>query len=237
MITSKPPENALLVDTRTPAEYAQGHLEGAINLDLSAPRPRLRTPEDLQAFERSLAELNGKLGLGPEKKVVLYDDGLTPRLARTAFFLALSGLQVFLWPAGWQQHERTLEVPHIQAAKPWARLRRELLLTADEARKHLLLFDVRSPQEFTGETKASCCARSGRVPGAKNAPWEMFINSSGLLEQLGIVTGQEVGVYCHSGARSAVAFWVLKSLGVSVKNYLGSMHEWSGEADLPIEAG
>ena len=74
----------------------------------------------------------------------------------------------------------------------------------------------------------------GRIPGSKNAPLELFLSPEGLLERLGLQPGQEVGVYCHSGARSAVAFFVLRSLGVRARNYLGSMHEWLQEG-LPTE--
>jgi thiosulfate/3-mercaptopyruvate sulfurtransferase len=65
-------------------------------------------------------------------------------------------------------------------------------------------------------------------------PLELFFEPEGLLARLGLEPGQEVGVYCHSGARSAVAFFVLRSLGVRARNYLGSMHEWLQEG-LPTE--
>ena len=196
------PEDAVLVDTRPRPAYEAGHLPGARHLDLSAPKLRLREEAELKALEGGLTELFQTLGL--KSPVVLYDEGLTSRLCRTAFFLGLGGL------------------------------RRDWLLTADEAARHPLLLDVRSPEEFQGKVHPPCCPRGGRIPGSKNAPLELFLSPEGLLERLGLQPGQEVGVYCHSGARSAVAFFVLRSLGVRARNYLGSMHEWLQEG-LPTE--
>ena len=84
------PEDAVLVDTRPRPAYEAGHLPGARHLDLSAPKLRLREEAELKALEGGLTELFQTLGL--KSPVVLYDEGLTSRLCRTAFFLGLGGL-------------------------------------------------------------------------------------------------------------------------------------------------
>lgn len=48
-------EDTVIVDVRTPAEYAGGHLDGAVNIDLQSP-----------AFEATVAELD------PEDEYVVY---------------------------------------------------------------------------------------------------------------------------------------------------------------------
>ncbi|GLV47893.1 thiosulfate sulfurtransferase [Thermus sp. LT1-2-5] len=226
------PPNALFVDTRPRPAYEAGHLPGARHLDLSAPKLRLREEAELSALEAGLTELFQSLGL--QSPVVLYDEGLTSRLCRTAFFLGLGGLEVELWTEGWEPYATEKEEPKPERSQTQARLRRDWLLTADEAARHPLLLDVRSPEEFQGKVHPPCCPRGGRIPGSQNAPLELFLNPEGLLERLGLTPGQEVGVYCHSGARSAVAFFILRSLGVRARNYLGSMHEWLQEG-LPTE--
>ncbi len=226
-----PPE-AVLVDTRPRAAYGAGHLPGARHLDLSAPRLRLREEAELKALEAGLTELFQELGL--RSPVVLYDEGLTSRLCRTAFFLGLGGLEVELWTEGWEPYATEREEPKPERSDTLARLRRDWLLTADEAARHPLLLDVRSPEEYQGKVHPPCCPRGGRIPGSRNAPLELFLEPDRVLERLSLEPGQEVGVYCHSGARSAVAFFVLRSLGVRARNYLGSMHEWLGEG-LPTE--
>ena len=225
IIFADPPTPALLVDSRSPAEYAQGHLEGAVNLDISGFRGRLRSGEELRQLEQALAELNGRIGAGPHRPVVVYDMGLNTRLTKTAFMLALGGLEVYLWPQGWEGQATHLTPSQPVEAEPWARLNREILLTADEILAgwpHPLL-DVREPQEFA----------AARIPGAKNIPLGAFGPDNAAM--LGLQAGQVVGVHCRSGARSATAFWLLRQQGIKARNYLGSMLEWEAEADLPVE--
>lgn len=226
------PKNGVLVDTRPKEAYLKGHLPGARHLDLSAPRLRLREEVELKALEEGLTELFQSLGL--TSPVVLYDEGLTSRLCRTAFFLGLGGLEVELWTEGWEPYATEEGEVHPERTDTTARLRRDWLLTADEAARHPLLLDVRSPEEHRGLVHPPCCPRGGRIPGSQNAPLDLFLSPDGLLERLGLKPGDEVGVYCHSGARSAVAFFILRSLGVRARNYLGSMHEWLQEG-LPTE--
>ncbi|GIW33802.1 sulfurtransferase [Meiothermus sp.] len=225
ILSTDPPAHALLIDSRSPAEYARGHLEGAINLDLSGFRGRLRSEEELRQLEQALADLNGRLGAGPQRPVVVYDVGFSTRLTKTAFMLALGGLEVQLWPQGWEARATSQTPAQPQAGEPWARLKRDILLTADEILTHpdQLLLDVREPQEFA----------IAHIPGAKNIPLGVFGLDNA--EALGLYAGQVVGVHCRSGARSASAFWLLRQQGVQARNYLGSMLEWEAEADLPVE--
>jgi thiosulfate/3-mercaptopyruvate sulfurtransferase len=224
ILTADPPPGALLIDSRSPAEYAQGHLEGALNVDFSGFRGRLRSEEELRQLELALADLHGRIGAGPNRPVVVYDLGLNTRLAKTAFMLALGGLEVYLWPQGWEALATSQTPAQPAAGKPWARLNRDLLLTADEIMQisEGLLLDVREPHEFA----------AARIPGAKNIPLGAF--GLGNAEALGLPAGQAVGVYCRSGARSSSAFWLLRQQGVQARNYLGSMLEWEAEGDLPV---
>ncbi|PZA05858.1 MULTISPECIES: sulfurtransferase [unclassified Meiothermus] len=217
MIVQRAPENALLIDTRAPQLYAAGHLPGAINLDLSSTSPKLHTPADLAALEESLAHLNGQLGATPDRPVVVYDQGLTGAAGRTAYLLALSGLEVYLWPSGWEAQATSTEPVQPTPSRPWAKLNREILLTLEEAAQHPRLVDVRRPDEFA----------AGHIPGARSLPLDRFFQP-GALSQLELQPGDEVGVYCRSGTRSAVAFWILRSEGIKAKNYLGSMLDWQG---------
>lgn len=215
MFVQEPPANALFLDTRSPQLYRMGHLPGALQLDLSAAMPALRSEADLAELERSLAKLNGQIGATPSTPVVLYDSGLTGALARTAFFLALGGLQVQLWIAGWENQATSTEATQPTPTEPWAKLNLEVLLTLNEAAEYPQLIDVRRPDEFA----------AGHIPRAQLYSLDRFMQP-GLLEALGLQAGQEVGVYCRSGTRSAVAFWILRAQGIKARNYLGSMLEW-----------
>jgi thiosulfate/3-mercaptopyruvate sulfurtransferase len=86
------------------------------------------------------------------------------------------------------------------------------------------VLDVREPHEYA----------VGHIPGAANVPLGRFLEPGGV-NGMNLNPDQEIGVHCRSGARSAAAFWVLKDRGFKAKNYLGSMLEWEGESDLPVE--
>lgn len=176
ILQTSPPANALFIDSRPPAEYAQGHLEGAINLDLSSFRDRIRSEEDFWQLKEALADLNGRIRARPNQPLVVYDAGFNTRLSKTAFMLALGGLEVYLWPRGWEALATSQTPAQPTPGQPWARLNRQILLTADEVLQNPagLLLDVREPHEFA----------LARIPGAKNVPLGAF--ALGSAEALGL---------------------------------------------------
>ena len=52
---------------------------------------------------------------------------------------------------------------------------------------------------------------------------------------VGLPEAAQVVAYCHSGSRSALATVALRAAGYRARNYVGSWHEWSRFADLPLE--
>lgn len=237
MFVTIPPVDARLIDARLQPAYLAGHLAGSVSLQLPGPSPRMRSDEDLARLRRDLEDLNADLGLKRGTPVVLYEETMTQAMARTAFLLALAGNDVRLWLEGWQDQKLTREPFEPEPGEPWIDFRREYLLTADEALAHPRMFDIRTPEEHRGIAWSPCCFRGGRIPGSTFVPQERFLTPEGLLTDLGLSEGDDVGVYCHTGTRSAIAFWMLRSLGVRARNYLGSMHEWTREEDLPLERG
>jgi len=103
----------------------------------------------------------------------------------------------------------------------------------------LVLLDVRSTPEFTGDTVAPCDPRPGRIPGAHHLDVQelMTLTREQIRERLGPVEDVEVVAYCHSGARSELATEILRAAGYRTSNYRGSWHEWSRDESLPAETG
>ncbi|MGC2191641.1 MAG: sulfurtransferase [Candidatus Dormiibacterota bacterium] len=116
------------------------------------------------------------------------------------------------------------------------------------------LVDVRSPEEYRGETLAPAhlpsegAQRGGHIPGARNIPWskavdpeqETFLTAdqlSQLYQGEGITPDQEVVAYCRIGERSAHTWFVLRELlgYPNVRNYDGSWTEWGSLVKAPIE--
>ncbi|HWB23725.1 MAG TPA: rhodanese-like domain-containing protein [Gaiellaceae bacterium] len=96
--------------------------------------------------------------------------------------------------------------------------------------------DVRDPGEYDGSLGHSCDPRQGHLPGAINLPVGDLVglSESEIRSLLGVSSGAELVVYCHSGSRSSIAAQVLRSQGFNAINYVGSWHEWS-RTELPLE--
>jgi len=110
-------------------------------------------------------------------------------------------------------------------------------LVARLGEETLLLLDVRSESEFTGEAGYPCDPRQGHIPGAVHLDVQELVAAdlAGVSALVGAPPGAEVIAYCHSGSRSALAAEILRAAGYTGRNYVGSWHEWSREAALPVE--
>ena len=94
LLRQKP--DLILLDVRTPSEYAEGHLPNSVNVDVLAPD-----------FERRAAEV-----LGSQRSVALYcRSGRRSKQAATQ--LARKGIQVYELSTGW--------MGWVEAALPTAR--------------------------------------------------------------------------------------------------------------------
>lgn len=103
------------------------------------------------------------------------------------------------------------------------------------------VIDTRSPREFTGATPYGE-QRGGHIPDAIHFYFKDLLNSQGYLlphaqiidklNSLGITHDTPIVTYCTGGVRSAFFVAVLVDLGfINVKNYAGSMWEWSAAPD------
>jgi thiosulfate/3-mercaptopyruvate sulfurtransferase len=116
-------------------------------------------------------------------------------------------------------------------------------ITRDELTRRLgeegfVLVDVRSRLEFDGIAQTPCDARHGHIPGARSLPLEVLLECRSADDVRGLVAapeGTEVVAYCHTGQRSGFAVHVLRGAGYDARNYVGSWHEWSNDASLPVE--
>ncbi len=248
--------DVLIVDTRRPADYAKGHIPGAINfstydtfvLDTRAP--------GLATFSRDIAASYAGAGVSGGRPVVLYEADTGMRAARDAWILQYIGhpnvRMLHGGLAAWRAAGCNLSADPADDWTVGLRVREhgDMVIGFDEiaqrlGRPGMTLLDVRDADEHAGRDNTPCCARRGFIPGAVWIEWTRFLEGGryqspeairGLLSESGVDPESEIVPYCHRGARSANAYYALKHAGLpKVRNYIGSWHEWSLRSELPIE--
>jgi len=200
----------VLVDARTPEEYQEVHIRGAISIPVNNfEESRNLLPEDKTA--RLIFYCNGvkcgKSGLAAQKAA---EAGYT----NVAVFAA--GMPVWEekgYPiSAGENYQKPLETAKLSPTEL-----HDLLAANGNG---ITVVDVRDPQEF----------QAGHIPGAINIPLEVFATQSGILDK-----GKRIVVYCNSGSRSYAAYRKLMQL--SYKNIFQSLFfDWKQQG-LPVETG
>jgi thiosulfate/3-mercaptopyruvate sulfurtransferase len=253
-------DGAFLVDARSgpdgAAAYADAHLVGAVrvglNEDLSgdASNPSVGGRHPLPSLTAWAATL-GRLGIGPDTNVVVYDDkGGANAAARFWWMLrALGHQQVRVLNGGWaaalaqglpteqRGTSPTAKGPY-PAPDEWLlkTVDRELVLARAEDPTWKLL-DVRSGPRHRGEEE-KLDPIAGHIPGAQNVffgdnltPEGLFLSADELAERyqafLGEVSPTQLIVSCGSGVTACHTLLALDAAGLhGARLYVGSWSEW-----------
>jgi thiosulfate/3-mercaptopyruvate sulfurtransferase len=240
------------------AEYLDGHIPGAVYVDLEselsghgAPadgRHPLPDTDDLQRAAR-------RWGLDDGDTVVVYDDLSSLSAARAWWLLRDAGVaDVRILDGalrGWVAAGHALERGEVVPAPGDVTLSAGRLpqLTIDGAAALAVdgvLIDVRAPERFSGESEP-IDPRAGHIPGARNLFTGGNVDERGRFlpvdelrerfEALGASIGEPVGVYCGSGVTASHAFVALTIAGFHPRLYPGSWSAWSNRPDRPVAVG
>ncbi|NUP37563.1 MAG: sulfurtransferase [Streptomyces sp.] len=236
------------------AEYAAGHLPGAVYVDLdselaSAPGERGRHPlPGLGVFGAAMR----RAGVSAGTPVIVYDGGQGWAAARAWWLLRWAGHpDVRVLDGGLPSWEGPLEtsapVPVEGDFEPVAG--GAGLLDADGAAalaRAGVLFDARAGERYRGEVEPIDRV-GGHIPGAVSAPTNenvaadgRFLPAEELAERfkaLGAADGSPVGVYCGSGVSGAHEVLALAVAGIDAALYVGSWSEWSSDPTRPVAVG
>jgi thiosulfate/3-mercaptopyruvate sulfurtransferase len=247
------------VDTTS---YEQSHLPGAVGWDWTSQlsdgiRRDIASREDFEALLR-------RSGIGPDTTIVLYGDNNNWFAAWAYWQLKLYGHDdVRILDGGrryWldQGFEITTDVPtHSQTDYRLPEPDFALRAFRDDILPRLgdpglVLVDVRSPAEFSGQVIAppgmtETAQRAGHIPGAASIPWAQTVTEDGRFKSAdelralyavkGVTADRDVIAYCRIGERSSHTWFVLHELlGFErVRNYDGSWTEWGSMVGVPIE--
>ena len=262
LATAAPPP--VLVDLRWSLDgslgrrdYLEGHLPGAVYLDLDTVAAGSATPEGgrhpLPAPEVFAATV-GDLGIGDDAVVVAYDQGPGVIAARIVWMFRAIGQPAAVLDGGLPAWTGPLEAgevtrpPVIRAVRDWPtdRLADADLTASVASRGDGVVLDAREPGRFTGETEP-VDPRPGHIPGAVNLPFTDNLDGSGRLRDraslseryaaTGALDAVEVVAYCGSGVTACHDLLVLEQFGVRGRLFPGSWSAWSADPQREAATG
>jgi thiosulfate/3-mercaptopyruvate sulfurtransferase len=231
--------------------YAEGHIPGAFYADLDRDLSGAKTaglgrhplPEVPE-----LQKLLSGFGIGPDARVVVYDEGGGALAARLWWLLRWLGhAQVSLLDGGFAAwcaagYPVSAEQPPLRHGQFVARPGSMPVLTTSEVEAALgspqmLLLDLRAHDRYLGRVEPIDPV-AGHVPGAVSAPFSANLASDGhfrpvpelhqhYLALLGDRPASEVVCMCGSGVTACHGIFALELAGwAGAGLYVGSWSEW-----------
>ena len=254
-------QNVLIIDVRSAALYAAGHIPGAVRNTISLNSGTISATGaagTLGLTQKEFVALADQLGITPSTKVIAYDADNSSSVGRFVWtFLRYGHKNVATLDGGYQKWVAEKRTISTTAALPTPNTTSYVVTSVSDidvsaayvlSHIHLpgtVIWDSRTVLEYIGADIKSN-PRGGHIPYAVNLDWTNLQqqNSDGvyvlksnidilnLLQQYGITPDKEIIVHCQAGVRSAYASDTLLGLGFTkVKNYTGSWGEWSAAKD------
>ena len=242
-----------------PDSYNKGHIPGAVSLDIIGQfsDPKGRVPL-LILPESQFENLMGKLGIGNDTTVVVYDAFGGSWAAKLWWALMYyghdnvkilnGGLEVWKAEGRKMETEASVATPTVFKAKTQASLIADIedVKQAIEQNNIYLVDALNADHHFGRKPSGPNVAPPGHIPSAINIPGPSNINKeNGLLlapvelkehwSKLKANSQDKVITYCGAGYSGAFDLFALYQLGYNrVSLYDGSWIEWISDKTRPI---
>ena len=238
------------------AEFLDGHIPGACFFDLTRLVDKTSdVPQAMPRPEQLAAEL-ARCGVGPDSKIVFYDDSAVKTAARAWYLCRAHGLEnVAILDGGfgkWQAEGRSLEsgVATCEPASPMTleligdiRFKRHMIANIESCGEQVL--DARDTARFAGTVEDTIHDMpSGHIPGSCNLHFAKLFREdgsfrsreelAGLFREAGIASDRPVTATCGSGVTACVLLFALHLVGrEDTALYDGSWLDWASDPDTP----
>lgn len=244
-----------VLDVRSDTEYQNGHIPGAVRLDVNAWKELALSKGGLTNSEEWSRQV-GRLGINNQTRVVVYG-GSPTSATRVWWTLKYVGVKdAGVLDGGfdaWKQSDLPVESAdvEVQMAQFVVRFQPDRIAELDDIRTVLrkgngaaTIIDTRSAEEFEGT--AGGTQRKGHIPGAVHQEWSDFVTEEGrfrpvgeirqLLQARGLTPESPAITHCQTGGRASLTAFVMELAGYGpVKNYYCGFSEWSAAEDTPVE--
>jgi len=248
------------MDRDAAAEYAAGHIPGAVFMDLDASSDQSTTLPHMLPPATEFGARMSALGLDNTSTIVIYDgSGVNLSAPRVWWMFRVFGHpRVAVLDGGlgkWKAEGRPLEggvarhpAGHFKARLDPGQVRDLAAVRGNLDSGAAQLVDARPADRFEGrQPEFRSGVRSGHIPGSLSLPYTELVAPDGTmlppaalrarLEAAGLNLERPVVATCGSATTACALVLGMAVLGHEAAVYDGSWTEWGGRNDLPIEVG